>query len=98
MFKEYVSHNDLTITIIDTDFQEYIGKAHLYQGTATAIILCYKRRNLDIAFNFVRYLKFLNKSIKSLPIIKLQIEFHKTQNPSLFKEFEKDLNKYLVLM
>jgi hypothetical protein len=60
-----------------------------------AIISAYEKRNLPIAANIVRAIIYFNKKFNySIPMI---IKWNKQLNPK-FIQYEKDIEKYLLLI
>ena len=60
-----------------------------------AVIKCYQDKNLNVARNFFEFLRFGTKVNRTT--IRLQFQHQKRHN-LLFKEIEKDLAKYLILV
>jgi hypothetical protein len=61
-----------------------------------AVIQEYSKRNLNVAANLMRAFIWYNKQYHNWSIQRL-IDFNKRNNP-LFLPYEKDLQKYLVLL
>jgi hypothetical protein len=63
---------------------------------AIAVIQEYSKRNLNVAANLILSFAWLHRQHPFLPIQKL-IDWNKADNP-FFLPYEKDLQKYLVLL
>ena len=101
-------------TITDTDFIEvaenpilnaFSGYKRLnlsYCRRVSAIINTYSRRSLNVPLNIVLYMQFTTKMYSS-PVYaswcstQNQIEHYRKYVPN-FSQYEKDINKYLLLM
>lgn len=65
------------------------------EGAGYAIIKCYQEKNLNVAKNFVKFLKF-SATRNNKPIIE-ELSYQKKYN-LLFGIVEKDLEKYIHLI
>ena len=99
-YEKYLGYNEKTklhsyqYKIIDSDF-ECLGA--MVEGMAVgAIINVYKERNLNVAANLALYFKLYSKTNTFWTIDKL-INYARKYAPE-FSEYEKDLEKYLLLI
>ena len=89
--------------IKDDDFEEEVwgasagadAGAGAGAGAGYAVIKCYQNKNLNVAKNFMLFLKYAVKIYRSR--LKNEIEYQRKYN-LLFKEIEKDLEKYICLI
>jgi hypothetical protein len=80
-----------TYEITDDDF---VGVASGYMSRAEAVISEYTKRNLDVARNLVRYLRWRDKEYGNNTLLMQAIMFYQETNP----ELKDALGKYLLLI
>ena len=80
--------------VVDSDFRKVIF-AYLGSQIGEEIIKVYQNKNLDIAKNFILYIKYSARLCKQS--ITNELSYHRKNN-KLFNLIEKDLEKYLLLM
>ena len=101
---------NIKYTITDSDFVEdawgksyggNIGPGSSFSGGVSAvagcaIIYCYQRKKLNVAFNFLRFLRYSSK-FQYFVDINSEISYHRRYNEA-FKDIEDDLKRYLLLI
>ena len=80
--------------ITDSDFEE-VGLERSPGGAWAGVIDTYEKRNLNVAANLMRAFVWYSKKY-NWPI-ELVISHNKQYNPK-FAKYEKDLEKYMVLI
>ncbi len=81
------------IKIIDSDFEEVAVVVEV--GVGVAVIDVYEKRNLNVAANLMLAILYISKNYGS-PVQQI-IEWNKQYNPK-FAKYEKDIEKYMVLL
>jgi hypothetical protein len=100
-YKEYLGKKDgkptwryeLTDSEFGTVSAEMIG--NWVGKIGTAVIQEYRKRNLNVAANLAVAIIWCNKLY---PYLSIQYLIDYNKNNPLFKQYEKDLQKYLVLL
>jgi hypothetical protein len=96
MFKDYYV-DDWKLNIIDNDFEEDVVIHHrelTWGDLGYVIIDIYQKRNLNVAANFVLYLKHIKEYGWE---IRDQIKLNIRDN-LLYKKYETEIEKYLLLL
>jgi hypothetical protein len=96
---EYICYYEL----IDSKFGTVPGMVDVPKSTygitiemSVGVIQEYSKRNLNVAVNLVAFFVWMSKQYSFISIQQL-IDQNKQYNP-LFPQYEKDLQKYLVLL
>jgi hypothetical protein len=93
--KRVYSKDRYEYELIDSEFQTVVLVATA-NSLSTAVIQEYSKRNLNVAANLVLAFVWMNKHYPGWSIREM-INYSKHHNP-LFEQYEKDLQKYLVLL
>ena len=83
--------------LIDSDFEvEVEFGVDVGVELAVAVIDTYEKRKLNVAANLALAFLYLHKNYRNISIQQI-IEWNKQYNPK-FAQYEKDLEKYMVLL